>query len=66
MVRAACDALATMAELNSSRQLIGREGGVIEVVNQLGKEDESVRAAAVHCLACLLEESPANCKCVDK
>jgi hypothetical protein len=28
------------------------------------KGTNSVRAAAVHCLACLLQENPANCKWV--
>ena len=63
MVEAACAVLANMANLNSSQQLIGIEGGVTELIKHLGKESsDSTRAAAVHCLACLLIESPANCR----
>ena len=63
MVEVICALLSNMADLNSSRQLIGREGGVAEVVKHL-KGTNSVRAAAVHCLSCLLQDSPANCKWV--
>lgn len=62
MLEASCTLLANMAELNTSRQLIGKEGGVAELVRHLGKGTNSVRAAAIHCLACLLRDSPANCK----
>lgn len=61
VVEAICALLSSMAELHTSRQLIGREGGVAELVKHL-KGSPSVRAAAVHCLACLLQESPSNCK----
>lgn len=61
VVEAICTLLSNMAVLNTSRQLIGREGGVAELVKQL-KSNNSVKAAAVHCLACLLQDSPSNCK----
>lgn len=61
VVEAICALLSNMADLNSSRQLIGREGGIAELVKHL-KGSNSVRAAAVHCLACLLQDNPANCK----
>lgn len=63
VVEAICALFSNMAVLNSSRQLIGREGGVGELVKHL-KGSNAVRAAAVHCLACLLQESPSNCKYV--
>lgn len=61
VVEAICALLSNMASLNTSRQLMGREGGVAELVKHL-KGSNSVRAAAVHCLACLLQDSPSNCK----
>ena len=62
MAEAACVLLSNMAEFHTSRQLIGKEGGVAELIKHLGKGTNSVRAAAIHSLACLLRESPANCK----
>lgn len=62
MAEAACSLLANMANLNTSRQLIGQEGGVVELIKHLMKGNSSVRAAAIHCLASLLHDSPSNCK----
>ena len=62
VVEAICALLANMSDLNNSRQLIGQEGGVVELIKHLAKGTNDVKAAVVHCLACLLNESPFNCK----
>lgn len=62
VAEAACAVLSNMASLKSSQQFIGIEGGVAGLIKYLGAEEGAVRVAAIHCLACLLNESPANCK----
>lgn len=62
VAEAACSLLANMCQLNSSRQLIGQEGGVLELIKHLAKGTNSEKAAAVQCLACLFQDSPSNCK----
>ena len=51
-----------MAALSSSRQVVGRLGGVERLVQCVGREEGRVRAAAIQALAQVVTEAPANCK----
>ena len=61
---AGAEGLAAMASFNSSRQAIGQLGGVEALVGVMGREDGRVRGAAVHALAQVITEAPANSKSV--
>ena len=64
MVESGCCGLRVMCSLQSSRQLIGSEGGLAALVQCAQSEVGGVRAAAVHTIASLINGAPANCKSV--
>ena len=59
---AACEALGSLSSLSSSRQYIGREGGIASLVVLLQHDNVKVRSAAVCTLAYVIKETIANCK----
>jgi len=59
---AGADGVSAMVALSSSRQVVGRLGGVERLVQCVGREEGRVRAAAIQALAQVVTEAPANCK----
>ena len=59
---AACEGLKGLSTLTSSRQYIGREGGVKSLVAHLQHNNINIRAAAVQTLSSVINETMANCK----
>lgn len=51
-----------MAELSSSKQVVGSEGGVAALVKCMGRDKAEVKAAATRTLATLIRDAPANYK----
>ncbi|XP_019862006.1 PREDICTED: armadillo repeat-containing protein 3-like [Amphimedon queenslandica] len=63
---AACGALAGLSSLTTSRQLVGKEGGIKALVQLLQNASASVRGAAVHCLAFEITDTPSNINLVSE
>ena len=61
-----CDGLMAMCSLQSSRQLIGLEGGLPKLLQCVQSEVGDVRAAATRTIAKLINGAPANQKSVVK
>lgn len=59
---AACGALAGLSSLTSSRQLVGKEGGIKGLIQLLQNASPTVRSAAAHALSFELTDTPANVK----
>ena len=59
---AACEGLRGLSTLTSSRQYVGREGGVKSLVTLLQHSNVDVRSAAVQTLSAVINETIANCK----
>ncbi len=62
MCMCACEGITKMAELSSSKQVVGSEGGVAALVKCMGRDKAEVKAAATRTLATLIRDAPANYK----